>query len=140
MKKVMRIGLAALLLFGAPGCGILTEPGPIIDEFAWEAEANPANITEGVDMAGVFASISFLGQVKTTNLCYSVASTLEVDGSDVTIRVTLTNSGAPNCNQTMGGFRYSGIVRNLPSGTYNVKLIQVVGTGAPTEVTKSIRV
>jgi hypothetical protein len=139
MRNVIRAGFAALLLFAAPGCG-LTEPGPIIDEFAWEAEENPGNITEGVDIAGIFSSISFLGQVKTTNLCYSVASTLEVDGTDVTIRVTLTNTGSSNCNQTMGGFRYSGIVRNLPSGTYNVKVVQVVGTGAAQEVTKSIRV
>lgn len=140
MKNAMRAGLAALLLLAGPACGVLTEPGPIIDEFAWEAEENPANITEGVDIAGIFSSISFLGQVKTTNLCYSVASTLEVTGTDVTIRVTLTNSGSSNCNQTMGGFRYSGIVRNLPPGTYNVKIIQVVGTGAPVEFTKSIRV
>jgi hypothetical protein len=140
MKTFVRAGLAALILLAAPACSFITEPGPIIDEFAWEAEENPANITEGVDLAGLLGNITFLGQVKTTTLCYSVASKLEVAGTDVTIRVTLTNSGSSNCNQTMGGFRYSGIVRNLPSGTYNVTVVQVVGTGAPTEVTKSIRV
>ena len=140
MKKLVRIGLAALLLIGGPGCDLLTEPGPLIDEFAWEAEENASNITEGVDIAGIFSDVTFLGQVKTTNLCYSIASKLEVNGTDVTVRVTLTNTGSSNCTQTMGGFRYSGIVRNLPSGTYNVKIVQVVGTGAPVEFTKSVRV
>lgn len=140
MQKIMRMGLGAMMLFAGPACSFFTEPGPLIDSFAWEAEENPSLIAEGVEIAGIFGDINFLGQVRTTNLCYSIASKLEVNGTDVTVRVTLTNSGSSNCTQTMGGFRYSGVVRNLPAGTYNMKIIQVVGTGAPLEFTKSVKV
>src|SRR5687768_9105054 len=79
MKSMMRM-IAVTFLSLVAGCGV-TDPKPLIDEFTWEAVENPNDVVEGVDIAGFFRDISFLGQVKTPTLCYSVKSSLQTSGN-----------------------------------------------------------
>ena len=130
--KLLRLMAGATLLLASAGCGILTEPKPLLDQFTWESEQNPDNITEGVTIAALFGDISFLGQVKTPTLCYSVTPKLETDGSNIIIRIDVASSGSGACAQQAGGVRYGGSVLNLDPGTYNVRIIQTV-TGVGTQ-------
>src|SRR5215212_10301822 len=120
MKRVMRAALVAALC-SISACGI-TEPKPLLDEFSWESVENQAEVTEGVNIAGFFGDISFLGQAKTPTLCYSVASKLGVEGNTLTLTIDITASGSGTCTQQAGGVRYSGAIRSLGKGTYTVHI------------------
>ena len=139
MKSVLRLTAAMAFLTFSAGCGI-TDPKPLIDEFTWEAVDDGGSIAEGVDMAGFFRDISFLGQVRTPTLCYSVASSLETSGNTLTVRIALNPTGSSTCAQTTGGFRYQGVIRNLERGTYTVRIIQTVKDQPPQEFTEDITV
>jgi hypothetical protein len=138
MKKLVAVLTALLVMIGGNGCG-LTEPGPILDEFSWEGVAVQDDITEGVTIAAFFGDISFLGQFKTPTLCYNIGSTLETNGNALTIRVDATATNQGTCGQAAGGFRYTGVVRNLSAGTYTVKIIQTVGGVGTTEFVQEVK-
>jgi hypothetical protein len=137
--KLLRLMAGAGVLFASAGCGILTEPKPLIDQFTWESVDNQSDITEGVSIAGIFGDISFLGQVKTPTLCYSVTPKLDVDGSNITVRVDVLSSGSGTCAQQAGGVRYGGSVLNLGRGTYTVRIIQTVSGVGTQEFTEEVK-
>ena len=136
MKSLGRRAAIAALAFIVVGC--FTEPEPLIDEFTWESVENQNDLTEGVTIAAFFRDLSFLGQVKTPTLCYGVASRLSVDGSNITLNIDITPSGSTNCSQQPGGVRYTGVVRNLSGGTYNVRIIQNVTGVGTTEFNETV--
>jgi hypothetical protein len=136
MKSVFRRATIAALAFMVAGC--FTEPKPLIDEFTWESVENQTDITEGVTVAAFFRDISFLGQVKTPTVCYSATSKLTVDGSNLTVNVDITPSGSTTCAQTPGGVRYTGVIRNLSSGTYHVRIVQNVSGVGTTEFNETV--
>lgn len=137
MKSLSRRAAIAVLAFTMAGC--FTEPKPLIDEFTWESVENQADVTEGVTIAAFFRDISFLGQVKTPTLCYSATSKLSVDGTNLTLTIDITPSGSTTCSQTPGGVRYTGVVRNLSSGTYHVRIIQKVTGVGTTEYNETVQ-
>jgi len=137
MKSLYRGMAVAALAFTVAGC--FTEPKPLIDEFTWESVENQNDITEGVTIAAFFRDISFLGQVKTPSLCYSATSRLSVDGTNLTLNIDITSSGSGTCNQQPGGVRYTGVVRNLSSGTYTVHIIQNVSGQGITEFNETVK-
>lgn len=139
MKGVTRIVTAILVAVAASGCFLFTEPKPLIDAFTWEGIENQSEVTEGVTVAALFRDISFLGQVKTPTLCYSVGAKLEVNGTTLTVRVDLTSTGSGTCTQQAGGFRYSGSIQNLDPGTYTVRVIQKVTGQAEQEFTHTVK-
>jgi hypothetical protein len=115
-----------------------TEPKPLIDEFTWESVENQNDITEGVTIAAFFSDISFLGQVKTPTLCYSATSRLTTSGNDLTLNIDIVPSGSGTCTEQAGGVRYTGVVRNLSSGSYNVHIIQNVSGQGITEFNETV--
>jgi hypothetical protein len=137
--KVLRTMAAAMLIALGSGCSLFTGPQPLLDQFTWEMVDNQSDITEGVSIAALFGDISFLGQVKTPTLCYSVTSKLETDDFDITIRVDITASGSGTCAQQSGGVRYSGAVMNLSDGTYTVRIIQTVSGVGTQEFVQEVR-
>lgn len=137
MRYAVRMVLTAMLVMGL-GCGSFTDPRPIVDEFAWEAVENPNNVQEGVDAAAFLGDISFLGQFRTPTLCFSLKQNIEKSGSTVTLRIDATSSGSTTCAQTPGGFRYTGVIRNLESGTYTLRVIHAVTGMPPQEYTKTV--
>lgn len=138
MRKILTLMAALLVMIGAGGCG-LTEPGPIIDQFTWEGVERQEDVTEGVTIAAFFGDISFLGQFKTPTLCYHIGSKLETNGNTLTIRVDAVAANQGTCGQTAGGFRYTGVVRNLSTGTYTVKIIQTVAGVGTTEFVQEVK-
>ena len=136
MKGFFRRAAIAAFAFTVAGC--FGEPKAIIDEFTWESVENQNDITEGVTIAAFFRDISFLGQVKTPTLCYGVSSSLEADGSNLTLTIDITPSGSSTCSQQPGGVRYTGVVRNLSSGTYHVRIIQKVSGVGTTEFNETV--
>src|SRR3954470_14610378 len=92
-NPMTRVALAATLLFAAAGCAF-TEPKPLVDEFSWEVLQNQAEVTEGLSIAGFFGDISFLAEAKTPTLCYAVSSSLDSDGTALTLHVNVTPSGS----------------------------------------------
>jgi hypothetical protein len=137
MKNVFRRAAIAALAFTIAGC--VTEPKALIDEFTWESVENQNDITEGVTVAAFFRDISFLGQVKTPTLCYSVTSHLAVSGNTLTLNIDVTSSGSGSCTQQAGGVRYTGVVKNLSSGTYTVHIIQNVSGVGVTEFNETVK-
>jgi len=136
MKSVSRRAAIAVLAFTMAGC--FTDPKPLVDEFTFQSLDNQ-NFTEGVSIAALFRDISFLGQVKTPNLCYAATVGLAVDGANVTLTVELNPTGSGTCNPQPGGVLYSGSVRNLRPGTYNVRIIQKVTGVGTTEYTETVK-
>jgi len=139
MKSMVRLMFATLVFTNVSGCDAITGPRPLIDQFTYEGVANPADIEEGVDIAGFSRAVNFLGQMKTPTLCYSLSSSLDVDGSTLTLNVDANPSGATNCAQTPGGFRYTGVIQNLDRGTYTVRITQRVAGQTPQEFSEEVK-
>jgi hypothetical protein len=136
MKSVFRRAAIAALAFTVAGC--FTDPKPLIDEFTFQSLDNQ-NFTESVSIAALFRDISFLGQVKTPSLCYGATVGLKVDGPDVTVTIDLSPTESATCNQQPGGVQYSGSVRNLNPGTYNVRIVQNVTGVGTTEFAQTVK-
>lgn len=139
MKLLLRLVMAIGFLTWGAACDVLTGPGPRIDQFTWEGVDNPDDIQEGVDIAGFSRDVNFLGQLKTPTLCYSISSSLHVDGSTLIVNVDANSSKSTNCTQAPGGFRYTGVIRNLDHGTYTVRIIQRVEGQAPQEFSEEVK-
>lgn len=139
MRRTIRAALIAALAFAGSGCAVLTEPKPLLDEFNWEVIDTPDTITEGVELAPFFGDISFAGQLKTPTRCFTLSPKLETSGSSITIRVTTASTNSQTCAQTVGAFRYTGVVRNLRTGTFTVKVIHVVPGKADQEFTRTVK-
>jgi hypothetical protein len=139
MKRTLRLALIAALALGHAGCSALTEPKPLIDEFNWEVLDSPAGITEGVEFAPFFGDISFAGQLKTPTPCHTISSKLENSGSTITIRVNAASTNSATCAQAQAAFRYTGIIRNLRSGTFTMRVIHAIPGQADQEYTKTVK-
>jgi hypothetical protein len=138
LKTLWRVLLVGLV-FVSGGCGGLTEPKPLLDEFNWSALENPNDIVESADVAAFFGDISIGGQFKTPTLCYSLGSKMSIVESTITVTVTAASSGSGNCAQQQGGFFYTGVIRNLPRGTYTVNITHVVVGGTTQTYTTTVK-
>jgi hypothetical protein len=139
MRLLLRSMTAIAFLTWGAACDVLTGPGPRIDQFTWEGVENPDEIQEGVDIAGFSRDVNFLGQLKTPTLCYTISSSLDVDGSTLTVNVEANSTQSTNCSQNPGGFRYTGVIRNLDHGTYTVRIVQRVEGQAPQEFSEEVK-
>lgn len=139
LKTIWRVLLAGLV-FASGSCSGLTDPKPVLDEFNWSALDNPNDVVESADAAAFFSDISLGGQFKTPTLCYSLASKMELVSSTINVTITAASSGSGNCAQQQGGFFYTGVIRNLPRGTYTVNITHVITGAATQNYTKTVKV
>jgi len=138
MKAMMRAALAATLLLAGTGC--VTDSKPLLDEFSWELVQNQADVTEGLSIAGFFGDINFLAAAKTPTQCYNATGSLDSDGTALTVHISIAPTGSGTCTQQPGGVRYSGVIRNLASGTYTVHIIQNVSGVGITEYNETVKI
>lgn len=138
LKSIWRI-LIAGIVFATGGCQGLTDPKPLLDQFSWNAIDNPDTVVEGADVAAFFGDISIGGQLKTPTLCYSLNSKMEIAAGTISITVTAAGSGSGACAQQQGGFFYTGVIRNLPRGTYTVNITHVVVGGTTRNYTETVK-
>ena len=136
MRLLKSVTLAATVVLMS---GCLTEPKARIDSFTYEMEPDQSRITTGVTVAALFSDISFLGQALIPNQCYRASSKLTADGFTLIVNVDITPTGSTTCNQQAAGIRYTGVIQNLPKGTYTVRIIQNVGGVGTTEFNEAVK-
>jgi hypothetical protein len=74
---------------------------------------------------GTRRGIDFTGSVTTGDPCYDVSAVHQTSGSDVTLTVTATSTGA-FCTQVITYHNYEGAISQLDSGTYDFTVVHVV--------------
>jgi hypothetical protein len=121
------LGLTALLL-AVPGCDSLTGP-QLLTDFEWGEVEEPANVQERILTSVVLGELYVLGQMQTPTRCYSIGFDFSQSGSQLTLRISAKPGNSPNCDQSLGAYRYTLTVHNLEHNTYNLRVFHDI-TGA----------
>jgi hypothetical protein len=135
----MLVLVFAPALLAVSGCDLVTTPD-LLQDFDWVAVENPDNIQEGIDAAVLAGDVQFLGQLRTPSLCYKLSADFNREGQTLNIRVDAASSNSPTCAQSSGGFRYTGALRNLGSGSYTFRVIHAVAGQTEKVYTKSLEI
>lgn len=128
---------ALALIMVLSGCDSITDPR-VITTFDWTDVPDPETVTEGISTSVAFGDLFILGQLVTPARCYELDGTFTVDTGKLTIRVTARSNGSPNCDESVGGFRYTATVSNLEFRTYELTVIHDVENGTGGQYTKTV--
>jgi hypothetical protein len=111
-----------------------------LEQFDWVAVEDQNSVTDGIDAQAFFGDVDFIGQFRTSSLCYNIIPSFSKSGSTLTLRVDAKSTNSANCNQTPGGFQYTGVLRHLDPGTYTFKIIHAVEGSTPQEFSVSVTI
>ncbi len=132
------VWVAAIFLV-LSGCSDITAPR-LLTSFDWGEVEVPEDIVPGVATSVALGQLFILGQFQTPTQCYVLDAEFRQNGTNLTVKVTAEPTGAPNCDESMGGFRYTAVVRNLKFGTYDFRVIHDIVDGAGVEYTKTVTI
>jgi hypothetical protein len=138
MKTIRSAMVIATLLLTVGGCES-TAP-KTLEDFQWVSVQDQNSVTDGIDAQSFFGDVDFIGQFKTPSLCYNIAASFSKSGSTLTLRVDAKSTNSPNCNQTPGGFQYTGVLRHLDAGMYTFHVIHAVEGQTPQEFSVSLTI
>ena len=102
------------------GCDFLEE-GPELEQFEFQESTPGVTVQPSIDAADIGASIGLIGQLNTPSPCHRLRASLEQSGSQLTVRVVATPTGS-DCENIVGNFRYTGAIRNVSDGTYQLRV------------------
>lgn len=130
--------VATAAFLAITGCGSITNPARL-EVFDWGEVEDPSSIEEGIDATVAFGELFVLGQLNTPSKCYRLTATFDRNDSRATLRIRgeLANQ---NCGPGIGGFRYTATIRNLASGTYDLRVIHDVDGAQTQEFTESVEI
>jgi len=101
----------------------------LVTSFDWGEAEDPETVVEGITTTVALGELFILGQMNTPTRCFKLDAEFKRKGSEVTVRVTASSSHSPNCDQSIGGFRYTAVMSNLDFRTYDLKVIHDVPAG-----------
>jgi hypothetical protein len=127
-KLLTRFGVTVLLLALA-GCSDVTAP-KLITSFEWGEMEDPETVVEGITTSVALGELFILGQIKTPARCYNLDHNFNRNGKDLILSVTATRTSTPNCDETIGGFRYTFVASNLKYDTYDLRATHTVTNAA----------
>ena len=130
MLKNPRIlfGVLSVFLFVA-GCKSITEPR-LITSFDWGEVEVPEDVVPGVSTSVALGELFIVGQFNTPTRCYNLDGNFQRSGGKLTLRVNANTINSPNCDDSLGGFRYVASISNLKYQTYELTVIHDVTGGS----------
>ena len=140
MLKKLRVPfgvVVAWLVLG--GCSGLTDPR-LITNFDWGEVEEPEAIVEGISTTVALGDLFVLGQFKTPSHCYDLEADFRRSKSKLTIHVKAESTNSPNCDQSLGGFRYTAQLINLKFGTYELRVVHDIAGGSGGEFTETVTI
>jgi hypothetical protein len=129
----------ALLVVALSGCDDITNPR-LVTSFNWTEAEDPETVTEGISTSVALGELFILGQVVTPARCYELTGDFAEAGANLSLRVAARSNGSPNCDQRIGGFRYTATWSNLDYGTYNLTVVHDVEDGPGGEYTRTVTI
>ena len=135
--RVATGAVAVLLVLG--GCSEITSP-KLLTSFDWGEVEDPETVVEGIGTSVALGDLFILGQMNTPTRCYRLEADFNRSGSNLTVRVHADPNNAPNCDDRLGGFRYTAVMSNLKFGTYQLRVIHDITAGAGSEYTKTVTI
>lgn len=140
MPKGLRVSVAMLAVVLAIGaCSDITAPR-LVTAFDWGEVDDPETVVPGITTSVALGELFILGQLNTPTRCYNLEAGFGRSKKKINIRVTAKPNNAPNCDQSLGGFRYTAVVSNLKFDTYDLTVIHDITGGEGGQFTKSITI
>ncbi|MCJ7627799.1 MAG: hypothetical protein MUO50_05355 [Longimicrobiales bacterium] len=136
LRAPFGVGVVFLVL---SGCSDLTGPR-LLTNFEWGEVEEPENIVVGVSTAVALGDLFILGQLNTSTRCYALDADFQRKGSKLTVLVRAESTNSPNCDESMGGFRYTATMINLKYDTYQLRVIHDIVGGVGTEYTRTVTI
>jgi hypothetical protein len=131
-------GVAVVFLV-LSGCSDLTGPR-LLTDFAWGEVEEPETVVVGVSTTVALGGLFILGQFNTPTRCYALEADFRRDGSKLTVRVKAESTNSPNCDESLGGFRYTATMINLKYDTYQLRVIHDITGAAGGEYTETVTI
>jgi hypothetical protein len=129
----MRVIFGVGLLLASAGCSTLLGPGRFSFSATKPGFSSPSEFARVTGVAD--AQIQFAGAISTPTPCYHVTGAGNVADREITITVSAASTlrAGQVCAQVVGSSSYTGVVRELESGSYRVVVTHAIpGTGWPT--------
>ena len=130
--------LATLLLVVA-GCSSITGPR-LQTNFEWGEADNPESVVETMQTTVAFGELFIFGQMQTPTRCYKLDYNFSRSGSKMTLKVKATLSPSANCDESLGGYRYTLSIYNLKYGTYDLTVNHDIEGAQGGEFTETVTV
>jgi hypothetical protein len=127
------------VLLGLAGCSDITGPR-LFTDFQWGEVEVPEDVVEGISTAVALGELFILGQFNTPTRCYALEADFNQSGKNLTLRVKAKSNNSPNCDESLGGFRYTATVRNLKYQTYTLRVIHDVAGASGVEFTETVTI
>ena len=140
MLKRLRVPFGLGVVFLAlVGCSDLTGPR-LLTTFEWGEVEEPETVVEGISTSVALGDLFVLGQFNTPSHCYELKADFQRNDAKLKVHVTAKPTGSSNCDETLGGFRYTSSMTNLKFGTYELRVIHDVTGGTQNEYTKTVTI
>ena len=140
MLKKLRVPFGVVMASVAlGGCSGLTDPR-LITNFDWGEVEEPEAIVEGISTTVALGDLFVLGQFNTPSHCYDLEADFRRRKSKLTIHVKAGSTNSPNCDQSLGGFRYTAQLINLKFGTYELRVVHDITGGSGGEFTEMVTI
>lgn len=122
MRRSLNLLGSVVVFLAAGACSDITAPR-LLTTFEWGEVADASTIVEGISTTVALGDFFVVGEFPTPSLCFQVSPDFERRDGRLTIRIRAAQTGATNCAQTPGGFRYTASVTNLDSGTWTLRVV-----------------
>lgn len=140
MKNITRAILTLVTLsLALTGCSAFTDVD-LITDFQWGEVEDPSTVVEGISSTVAYGEVFILGQLNTPTQCYNLSAGFKTSNNILTLTVSAAPTGASNCSQELGGYRYTAAILNLDYGTYQLRVIHDVQGGQGGTYTETIDV
>lgn len=137
LKKLRALFGVGVVFLALSGCSDLTGPR-LITNFEWGEVEEPETIVEGISTTVALGTLFILGQFNTPSHCYNLEADFQRNGTKLRIQVMAKPTDSPNCDQSLGGFRYTAQVTNLKFDTYELRVIHDITGGNGGEFTETV--
>lgn len=131
--------LGGVVLVLLVGCSGITDP-QFLTSFEWSELEDPNTVTEGITTSVVYGEVFILGQLNTPAQCYELTGEFDKSSNTLSLRVRARRTGSPNCDETMAGFTYTAVMRNLSFGTYALTVTHDIDGGTGGVYTESVTI
>ena len=136
LRSPLGIGVVFLVL---GGCSDLTSPR-LLTTFDWGEVEVPEDVVPGVSTSVALGDLFILGQFNTPTRCFALDADFKKSGSNLTVRVKAEPNSSPNCDDRLGGFRYTATMINLEFDTYQLSVIHDITGAAAVEYTSTVTI
>jgi hypothetical protein len=138
MRRNLAFSLCFVVLASTAGCNLAADVDPEIS-FASQRVDWTAELVVFASVSAGPRTLLVSGLMLTPNECFSLRANQQIRSGAITITITGTQA-SNQCGTNPGAYNYQYLTSGIDSGTYQVRIVHVIGSGSQTITDEEIEV